>query len=113
MLPSRQRGPKASDCVWSPSLHKTRSLIQCPKPPLGKLGYPWHRQRCGDCRDGYISQCVIIIRAIIYFYDYKDTCIYYSSSTMAKTVSPLFPKRNLIHICLLVEVACLIRAAGR
>jgi hypothetical protein len=32
---------------------------------------------------------------------------------MTKTVSPFFPKRNLIQICLLVAVACLIRAAGR
>jgi hypothetical protein len=32
---------------------------------------------------------------------------------MAKIVSPFFPKRNLIHICLLVAVACVIRAAGR
>src|ERR1017187_8998445 len=115
MLPSRQCGPKASDCVWSTSLHKMRSLVECPEQPLGKPGYPWSRQRSGDYRDGYNSQCLIIILAIIYVYDYKGRCIYYSSSTMTKTVSPFFPKRNLIQICLLATLACLIplrRSAG-
>src|ERR1035438_4988728 len=107
MLPSRQCGPKASDCVRSTSLHKTRSLVECPEQPLGKPGYPWSRQRSGDYRDGYNSQCLIIILAIIYFYDYKGACIYYSSSTMTKAVSPFFPKRNLIQTCLLGAVACL------